>query len=240
MTRDIEDGDFFFGSEMSAIDRNLNAGWAVKSGCAVTPNSGTIVDIAAGSITYGSGSNIVNRDVSGTSKAHAGLDPMWTTYRYDLLVVSNTGFVSIVAGTVEQKAPALPADRVLLAVVKITDSGVIGSGDIYDARALMAWRPDILADTSTMDAQTTDGNNLTMGLKLRASGSVAIAGSGFVDVPSNTYGGYIWATMKVLGGPNAVVGYEVYDNPGGQAIVRFTDSSGNPGTIGYKIFEVSP
>lgn len=126
-------------ADLDCLMRALQ-GTNVMSGCAVTPQSpGALgVTVAAGTV-----------QVNGTPVAVAGGNVAITTAdadpRIDIVVVNSAGAVSVTKGTAAvvgstsgPKAPSIPADRVLLAMVVVLGAAtVITSSEIVDKRVIV-------------------------------------------------------------------------------------------------------
>lgn len=120
------------------------AGTGVVSGCAVsaqvTPDM--TVSVASGSVLVGWAGALVTGGTLTISTAHATLD------RFDLIVASNTGAISVVAGaaTTNPVFPAIPANSAVLAAVYVAAGATaIQSNRIVDKRVILASGDDALA-----------------------------------------------------------------------------------------------
>lgn len=111
------------------------AGWqrtGVLSGCAVTASGGMAVTVAPGVVA-----------VADEKVEVAGDDVLVGTGgpRTDLVVVSDTGVVSVVAGVSAARPawPTIPADSVVLATVYVEPAmSVLSASEILDKRVLLA------------------------------------------------------------------------------------------------------
>lgn len=262
MTRDVEDGDFVFGAEWSTIFRMLNDGWGIKDGYEVLPSSGLQVNVASGSHLYPSAGVLTNYGHAAQSETHDSESTL-PDYRYDLIVIDSAGTSHIVKGTVNQKAPAIPANRMVLAVVRIANGAtVIGTGDIYDARPLMYWRPGRYVDTTNSlyvlstwgqpariklnageGLQHKAGTPTQLGLHVVTTKIVTIPAGSNVDDPTgiiDTPFIVAWAVDKdhASGGPS--VYYRKWRNTSGnqQEVVRWYNTSGVSIDVDVKYIKV--
>lgn len=125
-------------------------GYAVASGCVCTPaSSGSTlgVAVASGSVYVGSKTAVAVTGATVTPGAASGSNP-----RIDLVVVDNTGALSITAGTAaaQPELPAIPASRTVLAAVLIPTSATsITSGNLVDKRVLADYQPPYGTSSST-------------------------------------------------------------------------------------------
>lgn len=98
-------GNILEANEKFRADSGTNFGQQLRrgviQGLAVTPNSGLAVDVSAGYVYFGSNAVTVATDTVTPSAADA-TDP-----RFDLVVVNNSGVLSIVEGTVDSN-PVVP------------------------------------------------------------------------------------------------------------------------------------
>lgn len=135
-------------------------GYAVASGCACTPaSSGSTlgVAVASGSVFVGSKTAVAVTGATVTPGAASGTNP-----RIDLVVVDNTGALSVVAGAAAAvpAMPAIPASRTVLAAVYIPTSATsITAGNLIDKRILADYVPPLGVTSTTAAA----GNHLHSG-----------------------------------------------------------------------------
>lgn len=263
MTRDIEDGDFAFGAEWSTIFRMLNEGWGIRSGYAVTPSSGLQVNVALGEHLYPSGGVLTNQGHASPQSETHDSESTLTDYRYDLVVIDSAGTSTIVKGTVNMKAPAIPASRIVLAVVKIANGAtVIGTGDIYDARPIMYWSPARYADgTTSLYTDTTwgqpskiklnageglvhkAGTPTQLGMNVVKTTSFSIPAASNVDDGTTIIGDkafiVAWGVNKNTPDGNSVYYRKWRNTPGtNENIVKWYNTAANAVTVTVKYIEV--
>ena len=127
--RDFADGEFPFANDFNAITRSRD-NYYVESGMTPSVGSGMDTDIAVGNIIVDG----IPMAYAGGSVTHAAEATL--ARRYDLVCAyssSANAAIIIVQGTVNKKAPAIPAGYILLAVVQI-DNGSTAPDAVNDAR----------------------------------------------------------------------------------------------------------
>lgn len=140
------DAAYTFQAEPDSVDFDIisaaHNGYGVVSGCACTasaPGSTLVVAVAVGAVCVGSTTPIQVTGTTVTPGAASGSAP-----RLDLIVVSNAGVVSVVAGTADATPvfPTIPANRTVLAAVIIPTSATsITNTNIIDKRQLVFYTP---------------------------------------------------------------------------------------------------
>jgi len=173
--RTVQDGDNAWAAEWMAVAQRYMQHDHVIDGCAPTIAGGNMdVDVAAGNIYVGGvvvafAGDTATHDVEGV-----------LTVRYDLLTIDALGALNIAKGVAEKVAPDIPADEVLIAVVRVRngETEVIGA-DLADARIIRD--PRILAE-----------------------GSAILAPGGISDVPFVTTLPYVVAAIN----DSATIGHE--------------------------------
>lgn len=164
MIPNLADAAYTYQAEPDSVDFEIvsaaHNAYGVASGCACTaasPGSTLGVAVALGSVHVGSTTPVAVTGVTVTPGAASGVAP-----RLDLIVVSNLGVVSVVAGTADATPvfPAIPANRTVIAAVAIPTSATsITNTNIVDKRQLLNLTPQF-GTTSTTAAQ---GNHLHAG-----------------------------------------------------------------------------
>jgi hypothetical protein len=148
---------YTYQAEPDSVDFDIitaaSAGYGVASGCVCTAaSSGSTLGVAvsSGSVHVGSKTPVAVTGVTVTPGAASGSAP-----RLDLIVVSNAGVVSVVAGTADAtpEFPAVPASRTVLAAVSIPTSATsITNANIIDKRQIVDYNP-AWGTTSTTTAR---------------------------------------------------------------------------------------
>jgi|GEM_PF-2859084 len=157
--REHTDGSFPFANDFNAVVRDaLASGTLVRSGCTVDDGGSNdlTLNVDSGDV-FVNGSSV---SVSGQSVTLDGADADHD--RYDIVVVDGSGSAATVTGTATgtPKAPSIPSNAVLLAIVEVPAdaSGVTGT-EINDARAVVALPNSVITQghNSGLDADTLDG-----------------------------------------------------------------------------------
>lgn len=149
----------------------------VWTGLAVTPSSGTTLNVAKGSLQY---AGVTVSVAAGTVSLAVG----GSKQRLDLVVVSNTGVKSVVQGVGSNTpaAPAVPANSIMIAMVYVpAGDSVIGSEQITDKRVLLGDLFSVFRVTdygAVCDGSTDNSTALTA-----AFAAATAAGGGTVLLP---------------------------------------------------------
>ncbi|WP_135851307.1 hypothetical protein [Halorussus salinus] len=134
--REHTDGDFPFANDFNALVRDaLEGGTQVESGCDVS-DGGT----QDASVQVASGTVVIDGTDHSISDQTVSLDaPHAEKPRYDLVVADSSGARSV-TGTASStpKAPSIPSESVLLAIVEVPASASgVTDAEINDARVIL-------------------------------------------------------------------------------------------------------
>lgn len=153
-------------------------GTGVESGCAVTAQGSPDMTLAVASGVVrvaGVAATVSSGNVTVTA-ANA------TNPRFDLVVASNTGVKSVIAGTAAAAPipPTLPSTSVLLATVWVpANDTAINSNQIVDKRVMVKQYPEFAANGSQNAPSYSFASDVDAGMYLNTVGDLRIAiGSG--------------------------------------------------------------
>lgn len=133
--REHTDGDFPFANDFNAVAQALADEAVVISGCSVSDGdtNDMTVDVASGAVRINGSKVSVGVQSVSLPSSDSSDD------RYDLVVVGTDGTAEAVTGTASStpKAPSIPADHALLAIVLVS-AGTSGVTDdeIFDVRGI--------------------------------------------------------------------------------------------------------
>jgi len=131
--RTVQDGDYIWAAEwMNLTEAIPETRMWIEDDMAPSWDTGMDTEVATGKIFYDYGLVTAGAIQGLSHDTEAVLD-----VRYDLIVLDNTATASIVKGTTNKVAPDLPADRILVAVVRI-ENGVaaLTANDVFDCRVV--------------------------------------------------------------------------------------------------------